>query len=389
MSHIVCDICGTSYPPEETQCPLCGKERDERDLLVRDPETRAEGPREPRMVTGREPKMATKGGRFSPQNVEKKNREREAAAAVGAQNLFRQSSEARPKPPREDPYPDEPGTPRQGGKIAVIVLSVLVVLIGIYILSRFITGRAGKTPAETTPSTTAATEVTKPCSSINLGSSGIKLKAAGETFLLTVKVQPEDTTDQVTFVSGDERVAKVSADGVVTCVGAGETKITVSCGKISAVCKVTCAVEETETTAETTKSTRETTKATEKATESKDNTANATASLNIEDMTLFYAGETAELAVRNAKGSVSWSVDDSSVAVVSGSGTVTAVGYGTTTVRATVGGKTYTCIVRCYFSVPTEPEETTESTTEATTEPTPEASTAPEDGGITSDEEAG
>lgn len=381
MSHIICDICGTSYDPKLDQCPLCGKKRDEMDLLVQESEGRPEDPREPRMVT--------KGGRFSPKNVERTNREREAAAAVGAQNLFRKSTEDRPKPPKEEPYPDEPREPRRGGKIAVGILSAAVILLAVFIVARFLMGRSSPKPQETTPATTAATVETKPCTSINLGTSGIKLKQVGETYLLTVKVQPEETTDKLTFVSGDERVAKVSADGVVTCVGPGETKITVTCGKVSAVCKVACAIQETETTAETTKSTRETTKATEKETEPKNN--NTDTHLNIEDMTLFYKGETAYLEVLNAQGSVTWSVDDSSVATVSGSGTVTAVGYGTTTVRATVGGKSYSCIVRCYFTTQTEPAETTEPTTEPTTETTtePTETTAPleEGGGVRSDED--
>lgn len=384
MSHIVCDICGTSYGPELDQCPLCGKKRDELDLLVQEPEGRQEEPREPRMIT--------KGGRFSPKNVEKTNREREAAAAVGAQNLFRKTTEHRPEPPREEPYPDEGGEPRRGGKIAVGVLSAAVVLLGCFIGARFLLGRSGTTkPQETTPSTSEATAETKPCTSISLGSSGIKLKQVGETYLLTVKTQPDGTTDQVTFVSGDERVAKVSADGVVTCVGTGETKITVTCGKVSAVCKVTCAVQETETTEATTKATTEPTK----ETEPESSVTNTGVHLNIEDMTLFHKGEIAYLEVLNGQGQVisgraTWSVGDSSVATVSGNGTVTAVGGGTTRVYATVDGKSYSCIVRCAFTVHTEPEETTEATTEPEETTEPVETTAPvEDGGITSDEDVG
>ena len=42
-----------------------------------------------------------------------------------------------------------------------------------------------------------------------------------------------------------------------------------------------------------------------------------------------------------------WSISDSSVATISGDGTVTAVSKGTTTVTATVDGQTLKCIVRC------------------------------------------
>ena len=94
MSHVVCEICGTSYPLGEDRCPLCGKHRDEADLVVTDEvRGRSSSPEEQETL----PK--TKGGRFSPKNVERSNREKEVAAAAEAQNLFSRSNGGRPMPP--------------------------------------------------------------------------------------------------------------------------------------------------------------------------------------------------------------------------------------------------------------------------------------------------
>lgn len=44
-----------------------------------------------------------------------------------------------------------------------------------------------------------------------------------------------------------------------------------------------------------------------------------------------------------------WSTSNAAVASVDGSGKVTAAGGGQCTVTASVGGQTFTCIVRCSF----------------------------------------
>lgn len=60
----------------------------------------------------------------------------------------------------------------------------------------------------------------------------------GETAVLTAAAQPENTTDTLTWTTGNEAVATV-ADGVVTAVGAGSTVITAACGSVKAECAVT------------------------------------------------------------------------------------------------------------------------------------------------------
>ena len=65
-----------------------------------------------------------------------------------------------------------------------------------------------------------------------------------------------------------------------------------------------------------------------------------------EDYTTYVGDADVKLTVSGASGAVKWSTGDASVATVSGDGVVKAVGKGTTTIKATVGGATLSCIVR-------------------------------------------
>ena len=58
MSKIICDVCGTSYPETEVQCPICGTAKTDA----------------AKSTTGGETGYAyVKGGRFSHANVRKRN----------------------------------------------------------------------------------------------------------------------------------------------------------------------------------------------------------------------------------------------------------------------------------------------------------------------------
>ena len=83
---------------------------------------------------------------------------------------------------------------------------------------------------EKTAAVVPATGVTLDKTTLNL--------MTGETAVLTAAAQPENTTDTLTWTTGNEAVATV-ADGVVTAVGAGSTVITAACGSVKAECTVT------------------------------------------------------------------------------------------------------------------------------------------------------
>lgn len=61
----------------------------------------------------------------------------------------------------------------------------------------------------------------------------------GESFTLTYKIEPENTTNKSVFwKTSDENIATVSKDGLVTAVSDGDVTITVSLGNLSDECKV-------------------------------------------------------------------------------------------------------------------------------------------------------
>ena len=76
-----------------------------------------------------------------------------------------------------------------------------------------------------------------PATGVTLDKTTLNLMT-GETAVLTAAAQPENTTDTLTWTTGNEAVATV-ADGVVTAVGADSTVITAACGSVKAECAVT------------------------------------------------------------------------------------------------------------------------------------------------------
>ena len=76
-----------------------------------------------------------------------------------------------------------------------------------------------------------------PATGVTLDKTTLNLMT-GETAVLTAAAQPENTTDTLTWTTGNEAVATV-ADGVVTAVGVGSTVITAACGSVKAECAVT------------------------------------------------------------------------------------------------------------------------------------------------------
>ena len=85
-----------------------------------------------------------------------------------------------------------------------------------------------------------------PVTSLTFPSENLKLKE-GESALATVKVEPENATDQnITWTSASDSIATVSADGVVTGKSAGTTTLTASAedGKVTKKLTVTVTKKE-------------------------------------------------------------------------------------------------------------------------------------------------
>ena len=81
-----------------------------------------------------------------------------------------------------------------------------------------------------------------PCTGIELSESTATFNAIGETLQLVATVTPENTTDNVEWISSDTDVVSVNSSGLVTCVGIGTATITAICGEQSDECAITVTV---------------------------------------------------------------------------------------------------------------------------------------------------
>ena len=106
MNKIVCNLCGTSYPENATQCPICG--------YARSTETSAS-------ETGNSTYTYVKGGRFSKANVKKRNK----AAGIVPEKTTKTNAE------------DNGNRSGTGLTVVIIVLLLAIVAVLGYIALRF------------------------------------------------------------------------------------------------------------------------------------------------------------------------------------------------------------------------------------------------------------
>lgn len=205
MSKIICDICGTSYADTATQCPICGCVRPAQPQSVPDEETQSSG------------YTYVKGGRFSKSNVKKR------------------TGDAK-KSPKKD----------EGGKKGIVVILIAIILVGIIALGVILwaTGILGGFSSDegapsTTPVTTKPSEPQDvPCEALTIANKQYTLVQIGDSALIDCRKVPADSTDVVTFVSENEAVATVDANGKVTAVQAGTTNIIITCGNVIQTCEI-------------------------------------------------------------------------------------------------------------------------------------------------------
>lgn len=306
---VVCYYCGTIYDADREKCPLCGSG-------VRSEETAASRPVQRRRIT------------------EEERRQRRRAA---------KGKFAAPKKKKKERDP-------KGLRIAAFVFLLLAALVVFYFIGDMIGWWPGLENRIDRTSAYEPTAVNIACEELLVDPERIELSTVGETAQMTVSVNL-GCEKTVYCISGDERVVTVSQTAVtdigkevksatftITAVGAGETDITVTCGDKVAVCTVSCS--DPEGTAE--------------PTQPEDSTApeDFEPELNYGyDASLYARGESLQLRVTNLPSgvAVTWRSDDETVAKVSQTGEVTAIGGGKTTVTATVGDKSTQVIIRCNF----------------------------------------
>ncbi len=331
MSKIICDVCGTSYPETATQCPICGCVSPGSKTVSGDTDSAAQRP------------VGTytyvKGGRFSKANVRKRNQQNQSPASE-RKNVHDSDAAAKKT--------------EKGLVIAVIVLLLAVIAVVVYIALR-IFGPALPQKNPDNASTTAGSQIdnttnsdivdtTVECTDILiLSEAPVVLAKQGDTYLLSVMILPEDTTDKtVTFTSDDETIATVeqgsgslSTSAKITAIAPGQTTITITCGSVTKTCVVECTFEPDEPVIEDPVYPTEDFK------------------LNREDFTMSMKGET-HLLYRGEipVDVIEWKSDNEDVATIV-DGVVTAVGGGTTKVYATYADITLECIVRCNIATGT------------------------------------
>ena len=330
MSKVICEICGTAYPDTENECPVCGFEKTETAEIIEEEGTAAANP------------GYAKGGRFSKNNVNKKNSDsdRDVAAPAKRNRKKKQNNSDR------------------GLIIAIVVLLVAIVATAGYIYFRYFASAPANngdtTPVSTTtePSKqTLPTQTQEPtetadlsCTGLTLYEDSVVLNKAGDRWLLNVVPTPANTTDVITYTSGNQNIATVSADGEIIAVANGETVITITCGDISVQCKVVCqlaeATEPDETEPEETKPEETKPEETKPQGDFKFNTKYGDeVSMRVGDTWTAYVGDIPAEDIQ-------WSIGNTSVATVN-NGKVKAVGAGTTTLRAVYNGVEYKCLIRC------------------------------------------
>ncbi len=355
MNKVICDICGTSYPSTAKKCPICGSSREY--ALENGEDTTAEFDF---LTVEEEPAPAPV--------PRKKNKE-----------IFDFDEANQPRPAsrryEEEVFDDEEEYEEEsrsnvGLVIVLVILIVLLLLTAGFFFVKYLL--PGMMPEETQPVVTTeavqtepvvTTDPGKPCTNLMMDGGKMELAKDGKK-LLNVRVYPEDTTDVLTFVSGNEAIATVSEDGTVTAVGEGETVITVTCGMQQILCNVTVDYSIGEETVPTEEippmevedtipaETVDATEATESAEATTETTeADPVLKLKTSDITIGYRGASVPIELEGELDpkQVTWTSRDGSIAFVNGDACIIAVGSGLTRIVGEYGGESVEIIVRCVF----------------------------------------
>lgn len=160
---------------------------------------------------------------------------------------------------------------------------------------------------------TSNVKVVVPATGISLDKNTLEL-TKNSTGKLTATVTPADADETVTWKSSNNNVATVGDDGTVTATGKGTADITAKVGKYTATCKVTVTVPLNGI--------------------SINGTANKIKKGKTTQLTVVYDPEDT-----TDDKTVTWSVDDKTVAKVDKNGLVTGLKEGTAVVTAKVGTK--------------------------------------------------
>ena len=376
MSKLVCEICGTTYDDAAGACPVCGWKPGETldtagdmDDILNDDFQLDDLDDDLADAADVPPQKGKAVFDYDAVNP----RRRQPGAPASPARPVNNTRPTRPAPAAEEDEDEE----EESGSNKFLVIILVVLILALLAVSGYIAytklwkpnqvGSDDNKPQQTVATEpmavtepqvtesqivepTVATEATIPCTELSLVASMDTLTSQGQYWRLMVKYAPDNTTDKVTYTSGDENVVTVDEYGRVTAVGEGETVIVIACGdkRIETPAVVRYASQATEPTAaapaEGTSGTG-TTGSSTVATPS-----SGVLKLKKTDITFSVRGVYVTLELENgiSAESVKWSTSDSSIATVY-NGQVTALGRGVCVIRAEYEGQVAECVVRCNF----------------------------------------
>ena len=296
MDKIICDICGTSYPENSSQCPICGCAKPAKAKAA----PSAEG--ESGAYT------YVKGGRFSSANVQKRNEKRGITPE--------QDASWKDSTPSHDKV-------NITGIIAITSLFIVIAVLLFFIIKIVSTRpQAGSdNPSETTQQQMDSGYPLS-CDSLHTNKVETVFADKGQTWQIKVTKEPAAASDPITYTSMDPQIASVDSKGLVTGLSYGQTTVVVKCGDASLLITVKCTFNDG---------------------------GGQQWSLNRKEFTLSGKGETWDLYSKTstiAKNKIKWSSDDPEIATVE-DGIVTAVSGGTTTIHAEYNNTVSSCTVHC------------------------------------------
>ncbi len=357
MSKIMCDVCGTVFQDTAGNCPICGWIPPSRRHAASE-----QAPDDFDFEDIPVPTKAAKAAHAQENSVPGKVKLLFSDFQDMMGKLRKDSMEASVSADVADQF----SSPLV---ISLLIVIVLLLLSTSYLFFRYYLPNRVAAPEVTAPTVIYDTEPTTeettipqiPCTGLVLTSDPAELSSKGQNWLIHVKVMPEDTTDQVMFISEDVNVATVSADGRVTAVGEGTTSIVITCGSQLIRSKITVdynleptqvpATMQTVPKPEITESTTEATTApTTAATEPEPTTAETKPGIKLKlkrhDISLTRGYNfTLLLDCDLSSDEVTWKSEWPGIARVE-NGTVYAISSGNTTVTVTYGDQTDKCIVR-------------------------------------------
>ncbi len=199
----------------------------------------------------------------------------------------------------------------------------------------------------TPPPVTTTIPAGQTATGFSLGKTEFTLSNTYPTYQFKVTFTPEGSTGSITWHSSKPNVVSVDANGKVTALAQGVTTITATmAGGYTRECMVRSTFGGTPAGGGTT---APSVSPSASATPQPSVPPAGKLSFNVSggtDFTLSGVGDSWPLKVKNAVGTPTWSIEDSSIATISDTGRVTAVAKGTTKITAKVDGQTLECTVR-------------------------------------------